>query len=126
KDAHELDEPHVPGHGELALLRCRARLARLDAAVAGRAVHGTLTARHERHLGHLAAIGAGGGVHLARRLAAEAREVAVADVAVVLLECALAGTPGRTARWAPRGLVHQALVRVKLLFATSEYEGVAA
>src|SRR5688572_15028812 len=109
----------------LALLH-GAGFARLDAAVAGRAVHGALTPRHEGHLGHLATVGAGGRVHLARGLAAEAGKVAVADVAVVLLEGALAGAARGTARGAPRGLVHEPLVRVELLLATGENERIAA
>src|SRR5688500_16873695 len=65
-------------------------------------------------------------MHLPRRLPAKAREVPVADVAVVFLQRALAGAPRGTARGAPRGLVHQPLVRVELLLAAGEYECVAA
>ena len=52
-----------------------------DFRVAGAAVHGAVAARQERHLGHHAALGAGGRMHLARRPAAEAGEYTVAHVA---------------------------------------------
>src|SRR5689334_4116679 len=94
----------------------------LHLAVARAAVDGAFAARHEGHLGHLAAIGAGSGVHLAWRLAAEAGEVAITDVAVILFEGALACAAGGAARLAAGGLVHQALVRVELLLARGEYE----
>src|SRR3990172_2319462 len=76
---------------------------RLDLAVAVTAVHRPLAARHERDFGHLAALGAARRVHLARRLPAEAGEVAVAHVPVVLLQRALARPPRRTARLTARG-----------------------
>ncbi len=61
-------------------------------------------------------------MHLARGLAAEAGEVAVTDVAVGLLEGALAGPARRAAGLAARGLVHQPFVRVELLLAGREDE----
>src|SRR5690606_5785098 len=98
---------------------------RLDLAVAVAAVHRALAPGDERDLGHLAAFGARSRVHLARRRAAEAREVAVAHVTVVLLEPALAGAPRRAAGLAPCGLVHQALVGIELLLAGRENEHVS-
>src|SRR3972149_4757851 len=95
-----------------------------DLVVAGAAVDRAVAARDERDLGHYAALGAGGRVHLARRLAAKAGEDSVADVAVLRLH-----RPRRASRRATAGtagrLVLQPLGCVELLLAAGEDGAVA-
>ena len=103
--------------GGLPGLGCAA-----DLVVAGAAVYRAVTARDEGDFGHDAAFGTGRGVHLARRLATEAGENTVADIAVFRLE-RLGRAPCRPAAWTPSRLVLQAFARVKLLLARREYKG---
>src|SRR5262245_51707043 len=102
--------------GRLPCLGCAA-----DLVVAGAAVNGAVTARDEGHFGHDAAFGAGRRVHLAGRLATEAGEHAVADVAVFRLE-RLGRATRRPAARATSGLVLQAFARVELLLSRREYK----
>src|SRR3990172_5275333 len=97
----------------------------LNLGVAGAAVDRPVAAWLERHLGHHAAISAGGRVHLTRRPAAKAGEDAVAHVALLRLAQAV-GLAGRAAGRAAHGLVLEPLAGVELLLATGEDEAVAA
>src|SRR5438270_11559297 len=67
-----------------------------DLVVAGAAIDRTVTARDEGDFSHDAALGAGGRVHLSRRLAAKAGENTIADVAFFRLK-RLGRAPGRPA-----------------------------
>ena len=103
---------------------CGLRTLQLVVAIA--AVDGPIATRDEGDLSHLVAGCALSGVHLARRLAAEAGEVAILYVAVVLLKGALRRTACRSARRATGRLIHEPLVCVELLLTTREDERLAA
>jgi hypothetical protein len=109
-----------------SLLFCSCgRLSPSDLVVAGAAVDGTIASRDERHLGHIAAFGADGRVHLSRSLTAEAGEAAVSDVSFFRFlygACPSGHSAGRTAC----RLVQQSFSCVKLLFSSRKYKGRAA
>ena len=108
----------------LALEVLRASYA-AHLVVAGTAVDRTVTARDEGHFRHDTAVRAGGRVHLAGRLAAEAGEHAVLYVALFGLGNTSSATGCTAARTAGR-LVLEALLGVEFLLAGSEHERAAA
>ena len=108
--------------GALRLLRSRREavtsVSVSQHAKALRAEDRTVVFGLEGNFGHLAALGAGGRMHLARGAAAEAGERPVVDVSFA--QRASTGLAGAAAGVAARRLVEEATVGVKCLFAGAE------